>query len=549
MLKIRSWWMKLSISNKLLLAAGIMATLIATELFTLRFAMRTLSAVRAFVGGEGLWSKAQKDAVLNLQRYYINRKEEDFQAFLKNLEIPEGDHQARIELMKADANLDIITQGFIKGQIHPHDIAPMVQLLVRFHTYPYLREAIDVWRQGDELLQEIRSAGLEFHKMIQEPNIKSDQVSAALGRIESLNQRLTVLETEFSNILGEGSRTLESILLSVLFAAVVAVEGIGLTLTISTTRSITRRLRELNEAARRIGKGELEVRVRMQSTDELGQLGNALDEMADLLQKSYSHLEDRVKARTVELNRALKGRDEFISVASHELRTPLTALFLNLQILDRTMTDSRTENKRAIDISAKCLMLAKRMTSLIDELLDITHMRIGKLELRKEISDAVAIAKEAISQVKANPEWMGAAIILRAPDSTSLHCDPTRLLQILTNLISNAVKYGNQSSVLVHIERCGDQIQMEISDQGQGIALEDQDRIFEQFERLNERSEAEGLGLGLFITKQLTEAHGGSISLKSKPGEGSTFTVLLPVQLENFHTESSRLTAPNTNPS
>src|SRR5262245_36113526 len=116
------FWRDLSISKKLYIVIGIMAVLIAGELLTLTFAMSTLSAVRAFVGGESLWTKGQKNAAIHLQRYGITRNEEDFRAFLKYLEAPEGDHAARLELQKPNPDLDIVRAGFRQGNIHPEDI-------------------------------------------------------------------------------------------------------------------------------------------------------------------------------------------------------------------------------------------------------------------------------------------------------------------------------------------------------------------------------------------------------------------------------------------
>lgn len=116
-----------SISQKLYLIVGVMAVLIAGELFTLRFAMRQLSAVRTFVGGEGLWSKAQKNSLLALHRYGMTRDEAEFQRFLDFLRIPEGDRQARVELLKPRPDLAKVRAGFIQGRVHPDDIDSVIE--------------------------------------------------------------------------------------------------------------------------------------------------------------------------------------------------------------------------------------------------------------------------------------------------------------------------------------------------------------------------------------------------------------------------------------
>src|ERR1700691_1538310 len=112
-------WRNVSIAKKLYFVVGIMAFLIAGELLTLRFAMKNLSAARAFVGAEGLWSKAQKNAVFSLLRYGITKNEKDFKSYLTYLQIPEGDHKARLELKKKNPDLSIIRKGFLAGHVHP----------------------------------------------------------------------------------------------------------------------------------------------------------------------------------------------------------------------------------------------------------------------------------------------------------------------------------------------------------------------------------------------------------------------------------------------
>jgi hypothetical protein len=143
-----------------------MALLIACELATLKFAMGILSAVRAFVGGEGLWSKAQKNAAFRLQRFAVTHNEEDFLAFLDYLKIPEGDHLARIELGKAHPNLEIVRKGFIQGRIHPNDVDPMINLLQRFSWERHLARAIEVWAEADILLEEFRKEGINYHDLL-----------------------------------------------------------------------------------------------------------------------------------------------------------------------------------------------------------------------------------------------------------------------------------------------------------------------------------------------------------------------------------------------
>ena len=140
-------WQRLkdiSITKKLYFIVGLMAVLIAVELFVLWFSVHTLSSVRAFVGAEGLWSKAQKDATYQLQKYYNTHDEKDYRAFQKFMEVPLGDHLTRLELLKENPDMSIARQGFLEGRIHADDIDGMIKLVRRFHEIHYINKSTAV---------------------------------------------------------------------------------------------------------------------------------------------------------------------------------------------------------------------------------------------------------------------------------------------------------------------------------------------------------------------------------------------------------------------
>ena len=292
-------WRNVSIAKKLYFVVGIMAVLIVGELITLRFAMHTLSAARAFVGGEGLWSKAQKDAAISLQRYGRTRDEAEFTDFLHHLEVPHGDREARLELAKPSPDLDVVRRGFVRGRVHPDDIDPMIDLLRRFAWTSYLSRAITVWGKGDELLVQLEAAGHAYHAAL----LDGDEARAAraLEDIKRINEDVTALEDEFSFVLGAGSRWLEQIVLTLLSIAVLLVESIGLSLAFVTSRSISRGLSALDEAAHAIGRGDFRAVAVSDSQDELGRVSRAVAQMGLMLRASYGELEARVAERTGEL--------------------------------------------------------------------------------------------------------------------------------------------------------------------------------------------------------------------------------------------------------
>jgi signal transduction histidine kinase len=533
------FWRGFSIASKLYLVTGTMAVLIACELLTLRFAMRTLSAVRAFVDGEGHWSKAQKDAAFSLQRYALTRDESDYQRFLERLKIPEGDRRARLELMKASPDLAVVRSGFIQGQVHPDDIDAMVELLRRFHKVSYLERAIQAWTEGDKLMEEFRLAGNRYHDLLSAPVPDVAAIREVRDTIQRLNLGLHDVEVEFSAALGAGSRWMEGVVISLLFFAVLLVETTGIALTFRTTRALKRGLDEANAAAARIGKGDFAEALPVRSDDEIGQLARSINQMRALLERSYRDLESRVAQRTAELEAlakenarlyseaaaAVEMRDEFFSIASHELRTPLTALNLQLQLFSRKVTDPGVA-----EVMESCLRQSRRLAKLSAELMDLTHIRLGKLQIQSEPCDLAAVVRDVALAMEPEASKASSPIELDAHDPVVGRFDPARVAQIATNLLSNAIKYGRSKPIRIRVSREGSDAVIQVTDQGQGIAPEDQARVFERFERVGGKEpRVSGLGLGLYITRQIVEKHGGRIRVESRLGEGATFTVEMPL--------------------
>lgn len=512
------FWKNISIAKKLYFVIGIMAFLIGVELFTLSFAMRQLSAARAFVGGESLWSKAQKNAVFSLQRFGLTGNEKDYEAFLEHLKINEGDHRARLELLKENPDMSIVRQGFLDGRIHKDDIDPMVSLLRRFHWVSYLSRAIEIWTEADALLFKLRDAAKAYRGAILSK--QTNEANAILNEVKRLNEELTVVEEEFSFVLGEGSRWLEKMVLSLLLVAVITVESVGLTLAFITTRAISLGLSDLGVAANRIGEGDFTQRVQVQSKDEIGRLGESVNAMGAMLHKSYSELEKRVAERTAELNAAVQDRDEFLSIASHELKTPLTSLYLQLQILAKADDPSKSA-----DMLGSSLLLTKRIAKLLDELLDLTRLDVGKFKLFKNRCDLVPIVLDVVSLMSVEAAASGSPITVRTSEPVWGKYDAMRLGQVVSNLLSNAVKYGAGKPIEVEVLGEGDVGIIRVRDSGIGVPSDQHARIFERFDRGRVDPKVSGLGLGLYISRQIVKAHGGDITIESAPQMGSTFTV------------------------
>ncbi len=251
-----------------------------------------------------------------------------------------------------------------------------------------------------------------------------------------------------------------------------------------------------------------------------------------MLQSSYTELEERVAERTRELNLAIQSRDEFLSIASHELKTPLTSLFLELEIVARKLKqDHSTENRgKILENITLATQQGKRIAGLVDELLDLTRIRAGKLELHRQPCDLRAVVQETIAALKKMAERTGSTISVQGDDQIAGTFDPARIGQVVTNLVSNSIKYGEGKPIEITVSNNKTHVQLCVQDHGRGIPADMHRKIFERFERAVDAIEISGLGLGLYITRQIVVAHGGTISVQSAPGQGALFTVVLPVE-------------------
>ncbi|NBX82028.1 sensor histidine kinase [bacterium] len=229
-----------------------------------------------------------------------------------------------------------------------------------------------------------------------------------------------------------------------------------------------------------------------------------------------------------EAQEAAKARDEFLSIASHELKTPMTALSLQLQLLVRALK-FRSELANSYQGVQLCLNQVSKLNELLDDLLDMTRIRTGQVVLNKTVVDLPELLHEIVNRFQPEAQALGTSLTITAENPLSGIWDPLRLEQIFTNLISNAIKYGNRQPVEISVSRRGSQGVVTVQDHGPGIEPEFQKKIFRRFERAPSCGHLGGLGLGLYITHQLVQAHQGTIRLRSEIGRGSQFIVTLPI--------------------
>lgn len=499
-----------------------MAFLVALELITLLFAMNTLSAVRTFVSGESAWSKAQKDAVISLHKYALTRDEANYLAFHKALLVPQGDTIARRALEEKPINQAKARQGFLQGDVHPDDIPGVILLITRFKSFHYVAEAVRIWRQGDDLTNQIAAYGEELHSLIQQRATDLELVPT-LDKIGDLNDKLSKLEGEFSQTLGKASRFIEKVLMLALLFVVFVVESTGLILIISLSRNLTKGLKELNEAAYAVGHGKFDVHIPIRSGDELGQLAEGINKMA-------ADLEDSIGVRR-QAEQANKLKSLFLANMSHEIRTPLAAIIGFSDILKDRLVPEK-ERLRYADIIHRT---SENLTRIINDILDLSKVEAGHLDIQKSVFPLAPFLADirSIATIKASDKGLKIEFrkIGEVPDL--IYTDELRLRQVLTNILGNAVKFTERGSVLMTYEVRDERLIFTIIDTGMGIATEKIPLLFQPFSQVDASvsRKFEGTGLGLLLSRRLAEMLGGNVILKSSStAEGSTFVVSIAVE-------------------
>jgi len=230
-----------------------------------------------------------------------------------------------------------------------------------------------------------------------------------------------------------------------------------------------------------------------------------------------------------EAQEAIQVREEFISVASHELRTPLTALTLQARLLERSTAGGGVGGEQLARRVAVVGRQVERLNRLVANLLDVTRLRVQRLELAHEPFDLCGLVEEVSGRFQEELGRAGRVLRVATPGPALGLWDRTKLEQVVTNLVSNAIRYGGSEPIDVAVQASAGEVRISVQDRGRGVAPEDQARIFRRFERGQNAEGSGGLGLGLYVVRQIVEAHGGRIELESELGAGATFTVVLPV--------------------
>lgn len=250
----------------------------------------------------------------------------------------------------------------------------------------------------------------------------------------------------------------------------------------------------------------------------------------------HALLNERARHQARELERAMNERSRFFASLSHELRTPINAVIGYNHLLQEQVLGTLSDRQR--EALKKANRSASHLLELVDDILDISKIEAGKLEVESEDVDLAALVRDTATSLQIQAREKDIELAVRAPDHLPVETDPARVRQIVLNLLSNAVKFTDEGSVTLTVDTAtpdpseggSDEapVRVTVRDTGPGIEAEDQERVFEEFEQAAPSAGRTGTGLGLSISRRLARLLGGDLALDSEPGSGSTFTLTLP---------------------
>jgi signal transduction histidine kinase len=287
-------------------------------------------------------------------------------------------------------------------------------------------------------------------------------------------------------------------------------------------RNITRRLSMVMENTRRVAQGR-ELMPDVGGGDEIAHLDRVFKDMARALEQAEKERKEMERLK-----------QEFVSMISHDLRTPLTSIQVFLNMLSKGMLGEVSDKTKTKASMAD--RNATRLIGLINDLLDVDKMESGQLSLACDDSSLRSVIERSIDSVRGVSEQQGVSVESLMEDEVSVFADSDRLVQVMVNLLGNAVKFSEKgSTVKISVLKRGDDVRVEVIDQGRGVPEDLRESIFERFKQVSAKdsTEKKGTGLGLAICKAIVEQHGGKIGCESSVGHGSVFWFTLPLGVKN----------------
>ena len=383
-----------------------------------------------------------------------------------------------------------------------------------------MREVVGSRKPKAWITEEVMNASVPV--MIGSEVLGSVRIGVSLREVEGDKETMRAL---LAAIARQGAKN--HLLVSAVVALVLGAVGIGIG--VLATRGTTAAVESLKVATEEIGRGHYGTEIPLEREDEIGELGDAIRKMAgDLLEN-----EEKLRHALADAERSSRAKSEFLASMSHELRTPMNAVLGFAQILDSDAASPLTDKQK--NYLRYILNSGEHMMNLIEQVLDLASIESGNLELSLRQVDPGTVLTDVLPLFERQARDGRITIdngcgICACP---TLYCDVLRTRQIVVNLISNAIKYNREGGAVTIGCRQSTNgfVRISVQDTGEGIAPERHGELFGSFNRLGrEAGTIEGTGIGLSLSKRLTEMMGGQIGFESEVGSGSTFWVDLPTK-------------------
>jgi two-component system, sensor histidine kinase and response regulator len=242
-----------------------------------------------------------------------------------------------------------------------------------------------------------------------------------------------------------------------------------------------------------------------------------------------------------ELKIALQSKEAFFSMCGHELKTPLTSLGLQIQLAKKVIKQNREDSPGYLMVEKlvdQTEVQVGRLLRILQDMLDHSRLQLGKFSIYPSKISLNELVRDVVERYQPLAQAAGCCIWLEGNETVEGSWDQARIEQVVTNLISNAIKYGSQKPIEINVRRSEENAIISVRDHGVGISPTFHERIFQQFERLEETHHIAGMGLGLYITRKIVERHGGTVRVESELGKGSFFIVELPLNVSELDYEA-----------
>jgi PAS domain S-box-containing protein len=591
----------------------IVAIFVAIQLLALGLswmAMDVIDTTRAYVTGEGLWSKAQKGALLSLHRYASSGDARHYEQYRAEIAVPIGDRQARLELEKPRPDLDKVYDGFRLGRNHPDDVAGMARLFRWFSWWAPFERAIGDWRDADRLILELQGLADQIHRETLAGTLAPARRAALLAALDALDQRLTPIEDSFSQHMGEAARAAKALVFAGLVASKLVLWSIGIFLAWRTFRRgldaeseqrqsemrfrdfasvssdwfwetdaqhrftfLSPRFSEVTGISRDVFLGHSPAEVAQPEHDDADWRRHLaeVDEHrtfrdvryrfappgaperfwsisgTPIVSASGAFLGYRGTGREVtheiraqkaiesakrQAESASRAKSEFLANMSHELRTPLNAIIGFSEAMNNNLFGP-IANARYAEYAGHIVASGRHLLAIINDILDLSKVEAGRLELLEEIVDVGAAVEQCGAILREQAAALGLRYSISLPrDLPRLRADAKMVRQVALNLLSNALKFtprGGEVAAAGERDPAGNLV-LVFRDTGIGIAERDMATALEPFGQIQSglSRKHSGTGLGLPLAKRLVELHGGTLTVESVVGRGTTVRVVWP---------------------